>query len=45
MVIYLTVTITVKLVIVLFPSELDFFECHLGTAYPRMSGIYFAAGC
>ena len=26
------------------PSKLDFCECHLGTTYPRMSGIYFAAG-
>ena len=45
MAIYLTVTVIVNLVIVLFPGKLDFFQCHLGITYPRMSGIYFATGC
>ena len=45
MAIYLTVTVIVNLVIVPFPGKFDFFECHLGTTYPCMSGIYFAAGC
>ena len=38
------VYICVNLVIVRFPGKLDFFECYLGTTYPRTSDIYFAAG-
>ena len=44
MAICLTVNINVNLVIVRFPGKLDFFECYLGTTYPRTSDIYFAAG-
>ena len=44
MAICLTVNISVNLVIVRCPGKLDFFECYLGTTYPRTSDIYFAAG-
>ena len=44
MAICLAVNISVDLVIVRFQGKLDFFECYLGTTYPRMSDIYFAAG-
>ena len=44
MAICLTVNINVNLVIDRFPCKLDFFECYLGTTYPRTSDIYFAAG-
>ena len=44
MAICLRVNIIVNLVIVRCPGKLDFFECYLGSTYPRTSDIYFAAG-